>query len=125
MTNITNICHTRWTKDCLLKECARLGITVPKSATKLHLQGALIKYFINAAIVHTENGLEIRQTDKPTAEYSIYLNIGVSRTVRAESEAAAIEWLIHEADDCYLPHIGELDDMCSVEIIDVYKHEED
>lgn len=105
--------------------CAELGITVPKNATEMHLEMAIFKYYRDAAVVRTEDGLELRQTDKPTNEYTICFTVYIARSLRAESEEDAIEWIKGEIHDCYHPDIGDVEDCGFDELIDVYEHDDE
>ena len=123
MTNKTNRSATKWFREYLLDKCRELDIALPENATTRQLKAAYKHGRNSAAIVNVENGVEIRQTDMPTTEYTIGINIFVSRSVRAESEEAAIEWLKFEAQNCYSPIIGDIEDMGAAEIISVFKHD--
>ena len=113
----------KWFRGYLHDRCRELDITVPKNATTRQLKAAFNHGRNSAAIVNIENGVELRQTNMPTTEYTVGINIYVSRSVRAESEEAAIEWLKFEAQNCYRPIIGDIEDMGAAEIIYVYKHD--
>ena len=89
--------------------CAELNITVPEGANKKQLKALIDEYYRTAAVVTTDNGLNFRQTDKPTAEYTVEFAISGYHTIRAESEEAAREWLESEISWYYNPVIGDAD----------------
>jgi len=109
----------------LRAKCAELGITILENASIRQIEIALEMYYKDAAIVYVGNRVEPRHTDKPTSEYTIEFTIYISRTLKAESEEAALEWLENCVSDCYFPTVGEITDMGTPEIIAVYKGEED
>lgn len=112
-------------KRCMRKRCAELGITVPENANIRQLKVALDTYNENAVVVHVEDGIDFRQTDKPTAEYTIHFTLYCAHTIRAESEEAACKWMEKNAADYYKPEIGELADMGDYELIAVYTDEDE
>ena len=118
----------RYMRKCQIKrmrgECAELGIAVSENANKRQLEAALGEYIKDAAVVHTGYGVALRQTDKPTAEYSIHFSITGTHTIRAESEEAAREWMEENATFYYSPDIGDTD-IYECDIHDVDKVEED
>ena len=120
--------RTRWERDfdkrCMRQECAALGIGVPENANIRTLKAALEAYYKDAVIVQTEKGVALRQTEKPTSEYTVHFTAYIVHTIRAESEDAALEWLEDNACDYYRPDTGELEDFFDVDIIEVYKQED-
>jgi len=110
--------------EYLCAKCAELGITIPENASVRQIEAALERYYKDAAIIYVGDSLKARHTDKPTSEYTIEFTIYISRTLKAESEEAALEWLEDCVGDCYFPSVGEITDMGAPEIIAVYKGEE-
>ena len=123
MTKGSDRSAEKWFREYLRDRCGELDIAVPENATTRQLKAAYNHGRNSAAIVNVENGVGIRQTNMPTTEYTIGINIYVSRSVRAESEEAAIEWLKFEAQNYYRPIIGDIEDMGAAEIIYAYKHD--
>jgi len=80
-------------KKGMREECAKLGITIPKNATRKQLKAIINDYYENAVVVFTEDGVDLRQTDKPTSVYGVFFTISGTHMVRAESEDAACEWV--------------------------------
>ena len=76
----------RYTRECHKKymrtRCAQLGIAVPEKATMKQLQAVLDAYYKDAVVVYTESGVDIRQTDKPTSEYTVHFSITEFHTIR-------------------------------------------
>ncbi len=109
----------RWQKEQMLAQCANLGIQIPENANIRQLRALRDEYFKEAVIVRSGNGVCLRQTDKPTSEYSVEYTIRCIHTIRAESEEAACEWLKYEVSDMVEPRFGEMDDVYLDVIIDV------
>lgn len=112
-------------KESMRNLCTRLSIEIPENANKRQLEAAFDAYYKDAAVVHSEDGVALRQTDKPTAEYGIMFTLYVYHLVRAESEDAAIKWIRENAADYYRPDHGEVLDSGDVQIIDIAKEEEE
>jgi len=112
-------------KKEMRKRCAELGITIPENANIRQLRAAINAYNKDAVVVHVGDGVAFRQTDKPTAEYTIHFNLYIAHMIRAESEEAALKWMKENAHDYYNPDIGEVVDMADYQFIDVYGEDEE
>jgi hypothetical protein len=112
-----------WEKKSMLTTCEKLGIALPVKANIRQVRSAMDEYYEKAVVVHDGDGVVFRQTDKPTAEYTIEFTLQVSHAIKAESEEAACKWMKENATDYYRPDIGETTDTGSYEFIDVYKNE--
>ena len=110
-------------KRCMRRDCTRLGLAIPENATKKQLEAVLDDYYKEAVVVHTDNGVDFRQTDKPTAEYIVDFSIDISHSIRAESAEAARKWIEEEAFAYYEPGIGEVVESIVGDIYNVYKAE--
>ena len=105
-------------------DCKSLGITVPERANIRQLEAALDAYHEDAVVVHAGDSVEFRQTDKPTAEYTVHFTIYVAHSVRAESQEAACKWVKENAHDYYRPDVGNAECTGDYMFIDVDKHED-
>ena len=120
---MTNRSSRERRKRHLHERCAELSITVAESATVRQLETAIDAYERTAAVVRVGDDVDIRQTDRPTAEYTIHFTITGSHTVEAESEEAARKWVEDTATYCYRPTFGDAD-MGGCEIHEVFKVDE-
>jgi len=121
MTRYENECHKRYMR----RRCAQLGITIPENANKRQLEVALDAYNKDAVVVHTENGVDFRQTDKPTAVYIVEFEIRGSQSVRAESEAAVRDWVERNDFGCFITGLHVNADVDDWEIIDIFEEGEE
>jgi hypothetical protein len=101
------------------------GIPFPDLATMKLLELAIHDFYKQVAVVKTDKGLRLQETDKPTDEYVVEFTISGCHTVRAENEAVARAWVEEYCIDDY--NFGSFQD---VEIYDYfinrsYKSKED
>lgn len=108
-------------RNNLIEQCKVLNIIFPERASKKQIKALIDDYYKTAAVVTTDHGLCLRQTNKPTAEYCIEFTISASICVRAESEESAREWVEGENLPDDSPYPFEYVDSGSPEIIDCYK----
>lgn len=104
----------------LLRDCEELGIVIPNNATLEKLRDLIYDYYRSAAVVTLDKKLHLRQTDKPMTQYRVDFSISGYHVFRAESEAAAREWMELNAADYYLPIVGDVvDSWCNVHDVEV------
>ena len=80
-------------RRCMYEVCTELGFSLLENAGIKLFEAILHAYYSEEAAVITEDGVALKQTDRPTDIYGVCFTITGTQYVKAESEEAAHEWV--------------------------------